>query len=305
MTRIRQSPPRLPGICPCCGQTESFNGQACQACGARQVSEPLARPDVLLPGLSRMILSLTTALTAVGIYLMVWLFGNDMKALRVLMVWVFGDQLKFTRELLRYDPKLPYYNIFSYDAWRLAFYLSVVVIPLALLSVWLARRAQRLIRERPAQYGGRRMTNATLAFATTLALIFTTVVITSLPRALEDRQARQAAATRATLYQLGHRLREYNEAYGRYPRDLAELEQFSRATLPQTDYWEKPIIYSPAAFIASRGTAPGFSDYKLISAGPDGLSGTADDIILQDGVILSTSDNDFSPGMPVPDKPAK
>ncbi|HWQ31643.1 MAG TPA: hypothetical protein VNQ79_02075 [Blastocatellia bacterium] len=300
--QLTKSFPAFSMVCPCCGQAGSFRNNHCTGCGARQVDEPLAKPDLLLPRLGGALLALSTALSGVVIFLLVWIFGNDMKVGRVLMVWVFGDSLKFTRDMIRIDPRLPYYNIFSYDAYRLAFYLSAVVIPLALLAAWQARRTQRLIHAQPAQFGGRRTASAAYALSLGLVLLFGAAAISSIPRAIENGRAKRVAATRATLYQLGRLLREYNEAYGRYPDDLAELQAFSGEQIPQLDYWEKQIIYSPAAFVASRDSAPGFSDYKLISAGPDGIAGTADDIILQDGLILSSSGDDGPSGLSVPDR---
>lgn len=292
-------------VCPCCGKAESFTDRHCPACGARQVDEPLARPDVRLPGLGNSLLALTVALISVAVFLVAWLFNNDMKVLRVLLVWVFGDGLKFTRDLLSLDPKLPYYRIFTWDAYRLAFYLSAVVIPLGLLSAWLARRARRLIQHQPALFGGLKLANAAFVLAMLMTVSFSAITISSIPRAIENGRAKHAAATRATMYQIGRLLHEYNETFGRYPDDLAELQAFSQEQIPQLDYWEKQIVYSPAAFVASRDSAPGFSDYRLISAGPDGVTGTADDIVLQDGVIVSSAGEDSIPGLSGSDKPSK
>lgn len=289
-------------VCPCCGQAEAFTEDHCSACGARQVDAPLAQPDVLLPRLGNSLLALAVALLAVVVFVLAWLFNNDLKVLRVLTVWVFGDSLKLTRDLLSLDPKLPYYRIFSYDAYRLAFYLFAAVIPLGLLSAWLARRARRLIQQQPTRFGGLKLANAALALALLMTVAFSAITISSIPRAIENGRAKRAAATRATMYQLGRLLHEYNETFGRYPDDLAELQAFSEEQIPQLDYWEKQIVYAPAAFVASRDSAPGFSDYRLISAGPDGVAGTPDDIVLQDGIIVSSAGDDSLPGLSGSDK---
>lgn len=278
----------------------TFNNACCQACGARQVNEPLAPPDVLLPRIGQALTALGMALLPVVVFLLSWLFGNDMKVGRVLLVWLFGDSLKATRNLLSVDPKLPYYNIFSYDAYRQAFYLSLVVIPLALLGIWLARRARRLIQTEPIRFSGRRMADAALMLSVTMMVVFSGVVISSVPRVIENYHARRAAATRATMYHVADLLHRYNEFYGRYPEDLIELQDFSNEPVSQLDYWQRKVVYAPAALVASRELAQGFSDYKLISAGADGVPGTADDIVLQDGVIVSSqadNDNLMLPGL--------
>src|SRR5581483_11862852 len=112
---------------------------------------------------------------------------------------------------------------------------------------------------------------------------------------IEQGREKHAAATRASMYQIGRVLREFNNTYGRYPEDRAELQAFSREPLPQLDYWENQISYTP-----------GFSDYKLVSPGPDGLLGTADDIVLQDGVIVSPgAESDLWFGFSAPEKSQK
>ncbi|HZS08947.1 MAG TPA: hypothetical protein VFD58_29190 [Blastocatellia bacterium] len=304
--KLQRGTPKAAMVCPCCGEAGSLEKAVCPACGARRVAEPLARPDALLPSLGGSLAALGASLAVIMAFLMAWVFGNDLKVGRVFVVWLFGDGLKVTREMLQLDPKLPYYNIFSYDAYRLASYLAVVMIPLSLLGVWLARRARRRIAADPVRFGGRRIANASMALSTMLTLAFSAAVISSIPRAIEQGREKHAAATRASMYQIGRVLREFNNTYGRYPEDRAELQAFSREPLPQLDYWENQISYTPGALVASRGSAPGFSDYKLVSPGPDGLLGTADDIVLQDGVIVSPgAESDLWFGFSAPEKSQK
>lgn len=240
------------------------------------------------------------------VFLMAWVFSNDMKVGRVLMVQVFGDNLKVTRNLLQLDPLLPYYRIFTFDAYRLAFYLSAVTLPLSLVALWLSQRARRQIRNRPAQFGGIRLANTALALSVILTMAFSAAVITSIPRAIERGREKHAAATRASMLQIGRVLRNYNDQFGRYPDNLEELQEFTREPLPQMDYWEKQLIYAPGALVASRETASGFSDYRMISAGPDEIIGTPDDIVMQDGMIVPVAAETELPSiLPYTDKPQK
>ncbi|MFN0121043.1 MAG: hypothetical protein ACKV2V_11130 [Blastocatellia bacterium] len=287
--------------CPCCGAPAAMPLTLCESCGARQVDQALSPPDRLLPSLGPAIGALIMPLSALVFFALMWVFGNDMKVGRALLAHAFGDRFKLTRDLLRLDPALPYYRIFSYDAMRLAFFLSLALIPLSMLGVWLARRARRRIRENPVGFGGWRMATTGLALSLVMLLGLSGAAISQIPQALEMRRERQAAATRAAMYQVARQLREFNHAHGRFPSDMAELQAFTREHLPQTDYWEIPLAYTPAALLASReNTASGFSDYKLVSAGHDGLPGTPDDIVLQNGIILSGPPESDLPGDPAP-----
>ena len=294
------------GVCPCCGQNAAPEQIICAVCGARRVDEPLVRPDRRLPSLGSSMTALCLVALVIIVFLMAWVFSNDMKVGRVLMVQVFGDNLKVTRNLLQLDPLLPYYRIFTFDAYRLAFYLSAVTLPLSLFALWLSQRARRQIRNRPAQFGGIRLANTALALSVILTMAFSAAVITSIPRAIERGREKHAAATRASMLQIGRVLRNYNDQFGRYPDNLEELQEFTREPLPQMDYWEKQLIYAPGALVASRETASGFSDYRMISAGPDEIIGTPDDIVMQDGMIVPVAaETELPLILPYTDKPQK
>jgi hypothetical protein len=287
--------------CPCCGQKIADAAAVCRSCGAERVAEPLAKPDNILPGQGASFAALAIPLLVITSFLVIWLFTNDMKVIRVAMVSLFGESLKSTRELLQLDPKLPFYRIFSFDAYRLSFYLSAVLLPLSLAGIWMARRARRLIQHNPAKFGGLRVANVSLTLSVLLTVVLSASVISSIPRLIETRQARQIAATRAGFYELQRHLLQYREKYGYYPTELSDLQKLPGVSLNQTDYWEKQIIYVPNAVVASTESASGFSNYQLVSAGPDGIVGNTDDIVLQDGVIVSSSAERELP-MPLPEK---
>ncbi len=275
-------------LCPCCGsESELEISGICCSCGARRVGEPLEPPEILLPSLGPSLTALAVALAIILLFTIFWLLGNDMKVLRSLLVWALGDGLKFTRGLLEADPDLPYYRIFSYDAYRLAFYLSAGLIPLSGIALWLGHRAWRLVRSEPGRFGGLRCAQLSFALSLGLFVTFTAVTISSIPRALEQGRAKKAAATRATLYQLQYLLKVYYRQYGTYPPELSWLQRVSKEPIPRLDYWEQAISYSTASVIASKNTPPGFSNYQLVSAGPDGVFDTPDDIVMRDDVIVN------------------
>lgn len=274
-------------ICPCCGQFREMAALACASCGARQIGEPLAPPSIILPRLGPALAAFACAIVIVVAFLAIWIFGNDMKVGRALLVSTLGDSVKLTQSLLKADPKLPYYRIFSFDAYRLAFILSFGLIPLSIVGVWLARRAALLAKNDPARFGGLSLANISLAMSACLFVVFSTAMITSIPGAIERGRAKRLAATRAMMYELHQQaLQKYYREYGSYPQDLSDLSRVSAESSPQNDYWERTFSYLPVGVIASKGRAVSFSNYKLVSAGPDGKFGTEDDIAMVDGVIV-------------------
>ena len=102
-------------------------------------------------------------------------------------------------------------------------------------------------------------------------------------------------------------LQKYYREYGSYPQDLTDISRVNAGNTPHDDYWATPLNYSPiGGVLASRGNAPSFSGYKLVSAGEDGKFGTPDDITMIDGIIVDNKpDNDgltfpFAPEKPRP-----
>jgi hypothetical protein len=291
-------------ICPCCGQSRQLESMVC-SCGARQVGAPLAPPEIRLPRLGPALVALAPPLLAVLVFGAFWIFGNDLKVGRVLLVEALGENTSFTRDWLRIDPNLPSYRIFAYDAYRLAFYLSVVLIPLSAIGLWLAQRARRLSQAQPTNVGGRRMAEASWALSLLLLVSVSASAISAIPSAIERGREKRLAATRASMYQLHEQLlRKYYREYGTYPQELTDLSRVSRTPVTGTDYWERVFNYAPVSVIAARGGPRGFSNYKLVSAGPDGEFGNEDDITMIDGVIVSTpSEPDLPTGWAAPTKP--
>ncbi|MFN0086046.1 MAG: hypothetical protein ACKVX9_11725 [Blastocatellia bacterium] len=269
----------------------------------------MAPPDVLLPRLGMSIGAATCIGIAVAAFLALWIFGGDAKVGRVFLVWMLGDGTRLTQSMLQADPKLPLYRIFNYDAYKAAFVISAATLPLSLFAMWLARRARQANLLDPARYGGRKMAQVSFALGAFLFVTFSVVDLSSLPGVIERGRARRLAATRAKMYELhAQALQKYYQEYGMYPQEMTDLSRINAEAAPQTDYWENAFEYAPipADDIASRGLAISFSGYKLVSAGPDGIFGTPDDVTMVDGVIVeSKPDPDLPKGMPAQEKPRR
>lgn len=292
-------------ICPCCGRIREISATECASCGARQVGDPLAPPDILMPKLGPAFAAFFCAISAIVVFLLTWIFINDMKVGRALLVSALGSSTKFTQSLLQIDGNLPYYRIYSYDAYRLAFLFSFGLIPFSIGGIWLARRATRLAKIDPARFGGLSLAKVSLATSIGLLVIFSAVMVTAIPGAIERGRAQRMAATRALMYELHQQaLQRYYKEYGSYPQDLFDLSRVSADSAPQADYWQHSFSYIPTGVIASKGSAVSFSNYKLVSAGPDGKFGTEDDITMVDGVIVNgSSDSDLPTTLLTPEKP--
>jgi hypothetical protein len=279
-------------ICPCCGSSHETTHEACPTCQARAVGEPMLQPATKLPGLGPALTALIVAVVVVLAFVATWLLGNDMKVARVLLVTALGESTTFTKSLLQLDPSLLQYRIFSFDAYQLACFMSLGLIPLSIVGMWLARRAMKLRKLNPLQFGGQRMAATALLLSMLWFVLFSAAGISSIPRALQRGRAKHMAAMRAQFYRMHNEaLNRYYAEFKTYPQELSDLRDFVPEVIPVTDYWGSAIRYSPTALIASKNGALGYSNYQLVSAGPDAMLGTADDIRMIDGVIVDASDD--------------
>lgn len=293
-------------LCPCCGHTHSVAALECNNCGARPVGEPLVPPAVVLPKLGPAFLAIGLVSALVIGFLAFWLFSNNMKVGRALLVLLLGDGFKLTRDLLVADPKLPLYRIFSWDAYRNAFFMSAFIAPLSLLGMRWAWRARQLAKQQPKEFGGLKIATASLVLATLLLVTFSTIGITGIPGAIARGRQRQMAATRVILYEQNAALKKYYREYGTFPGETTDLARVNVQATAPADYWEKPLKYAPFGTVASRNNAVGFSNFTLASAGPDGEFGTSDDIVMIDGIVVDKpSDTDLPASLLAPEKKAR
>jgi hypothetical protein len=289
---MNKKPLRDSMICPCCGKRREISSSECASCGARQVGLPLAKPDVLMPKLGPSFAALACGVIVIIVFLVTWAVGDDAKVGRVLLVWALGDGIELTRKLLEAEPKLPYYRIFTYNAYDLATSFSIGAIPLSIAGIWLARRARRLIKSDSASFGGLRIARFSFGLSIGLLIVFTAVGVSEIPRVITTGRAKRAAATRALMYELhAQGLQRYYKEYRVYPNELTDLSRVNASGTPQSDYWERSFEYQPVAGpTASKGAGLYVTDYKLVSAGPDGEFGTKDDITMIDGAVVESQD---------------
>ncbi|MFL6215768.1 MAG: type II secretion system protein GspG [Blastocatellia bacterium] len=169
--------------------------------------------------------------------------------------------------------------------------------PLALVPAWFALRALRLEKSDPDGYGGRRVAAATLTLAILGSAGMATYGISYIPRAIENYRIRRAAATEAKMHHIAAILEEYKAANNGYPDDIAAYKKLLNGEVP-ADYWEKAIRYQSYLEPLARNDGlrtPGkppiqYSTFELRSAGPDGIEGTDDDIIMRDGVFYTSAE---------------
>lgn len=286
-------------ICPCCGL--KFEGdllEGCKGCGARAVGPPLARPERELPAYGRAVL-----VTAAGALLLVTFASATGFALY--------EQDTFS---------LAFWSVVSAAetaAWRLKF----MMLPAALLSVWLGALLCRTIRREPQRFMGSRAAHLGLASSALVVFMMVTFIGVTVPERLRQRQRGIEAGIYAEGYTLQRALLEYRARYGTYPTDMRDL----RERLPDPDGRLAAALnsvdargYTPRADLASTlptkaktrrgrpaqmrraaldsasddGSADekvSFTNYEMRLPGEDKMLNTEDDWLMRDGVILKPS----------------
>ncbi|HYO92418.1 MAG TPA: hypothetical protein VEQ40_12310 [Pyrinomonadaceae bacterium] len=286
-------------ICPCCGlKFEGDLREGCKGCGARAVGPPLARPERELPAYGRAVL-----VTASGALLLATFASATLFALY--------EQDTFS---------LAFWSVVSAAetaAWR----LKLMLLPAALLSVWMGALLCRTIRREPQRFMGSHAAHAGLASSALVVLMMLTFIGVTVPERLRQRQRGIEAGIYAEGYTIQRALLEYRARYGTYPTDMKDL----RERLPDPDGRLAAALnavdsrgYTPRADLASTlptksktrrarpaqirraaldsttddGTADekvSFTNYELRLPGEDKLLNTEDDWLMRDGVILKPS----------------
>ena len=163
----------------------------------------------------------------------------------------------------------------------------------AVIPMWYAARAMRVARRDPEWYGGYGVAVATLTLAIIGGTVAATYGIANVPRFFDNRRARRDAATEAVFYHLKSQLEDYKHTYGSYPKNTQEIKIAVTESLP-ADYWGKTIKYKSQAEdmadISVGRTGLSVKNFELRSAGPDGIEGTDDDIIMRDGVFFTNAE---------------
>lgn len=245
-------------LCPCCGEQMRLGDADC-SCGARIVGEPLPESPFKVQRLG-------PAMTAVAL------------------------------------------TITSAAACRITLWMALGAIP----ATWFAWRAFRLAKRDPEGYGGRRVSAYTLAILLVAGSSLGIFEISRIPRYIEKRNIVPTMSTQAAILHSAGFLEEYKRLNGSYPNDSETLNK-AAGEAPPLDYWQRPIKYvsygefaamyssfptdtpghidvgAPIHDVPSVEDAPGieFHNFELRSAGPDGIFGTADDIVMRDGVFCT------------------
>ena len=167
----------------------------------------------------------------------------------------------------------------------------------AIVVLWSSWRALKLARREPDWYGGYRTAAATLTITVLASAVLGAYAVAHIPRAIDNWRTRQIAATQALCYHVKILLEDYKRIHNSYPKNAQEYEKALGESLP-LDYWEKSIKYQSYTEAIAEGTNPSSLqrtglppvNFELRSAGPDGKLGTADDVIMVDGIFYANSE---------------
>jgi type II secretory pathway pseudopilin PulG len=175
----------------------------------------------------------------------------------------------------------------------------------ALLAVILAVRAWRSVQQDPRHFGGQRLALVAFSLSTLLIIAVLGYIAAGIPKYLRTNVEKERAATRAQLYQVAIKLRQYKRLHGSYPPSLSALQVLATQSLVFKDRWDNTLRYQATTELAAEAgpnTRPlvmleeaeqanviGFNQYQLVSPGPDNKLGTADDLVMTDDVIVDPS----------------
>jgi len=286
-------------ICPCCGF--KFEGDlmaGCDACGARAVGPPLAKPQHELPSFGRAFL--------VGV------FGLAMLSVMV----------GFTiAALLQNGP-------ITADFWALvgagetaAWRLKWFALPVSMIVLFSGVRLSRSIKGSPLKFAGARMASAGLMTAAMVTFAMATLIGVTLPERWRQHRYSVEAGIQAPMLTIQRAQVEYQQRFGTYAGDLADLKDLKRLPDPDGSIAAAIAGIDPADYTATTEVAvsakPGrirstvfrnvsqvtdetprqavvFTNYTLRLAGEDKIRGNEDDWIIRDGMVMKVTDDPLS-----------
>ena len=191
-------------------------------------------------------------------------------------------------------PKLGY--AFGSVVFSLAGLLMFWIKPvglIALIGIYLGIRGLRSQKANPLHYGGRRLAITGVVIALLMVGLNTGLMIAGVPRAIRAFQGRRYHTTVANMEQLAGLLREYQHEYGSYPEELNDLRLITAGPINSGDFWDQEFRFTSTSLVAASTSHPQpLNSYEIRSSGADGIFGTADDIIMQDGHVILASDTD-------------
>jgi len=169
---------------------------------------------------------------------------------------------------------------------------------LSILVLWTSWRAMQLARRNPEWYGGYKTATTTFTLTLVASVGGAAYGITRIPQALDNYKLRQVMATRAEMYHfVNSTLAEYKRTHeGSYPKDAQEIKIALGESIP-ADYWDNRMKYSARTEgiadsepLSMRRYGIPNTNFELRSAGPDGIDGTDDDIIMRDGLFYTAAE---------------
>lgn len=267
----------------------------CKQCGARAVGEPLPKPSHELPSYGRaLILAVSGSL--------------------VVLVFVVQTLLAFVQ---RWSGSFGFWSWVAAGetaAWRLKW----VSIPVLFATIWLGRKLYRSILDRPTRFCGVKHARNGLLASSIVTLLIALLIGVTVPARLQHRRWAQQAAIRAQAYTIERALFEYRLKYKTFPADVNDLQEripdpygtlaAALAEIDRSAYHasadvaaigtEKPrslrgAVIRKASLSSTDDTPPGglsFTNYSLTLPGEDKITGTEDDWIVRDGMIMKHSD---------------
>lgn len=295
-------------ICPCCGlRFEGTLNEGCKACGALPVGEALPRPEFELPSYAR---SLLLAVTG------------------TLMVLVFLTQtiIAFAQRTPRgFTSHLALSSILSFDIWSwvvaaetAAWRLKWIAIPVTIAVLWGTRMIYRSMLKTPARFCGLRYARSGMLASALIPLLIAILIGVTVPERLRQREEGIQAASYALGYTIARAQLEYRAEFGTFAADLNDLRRLPDAdrsiatalknidpagyranaevaALPkQNPQPPRGAVIRNASLTTATDDTPSeglsFTNYELRLPGADKLSGTEDDLIVRDGVIMKASD---------------
>ncbi|HJP94717.1 MAG TPA: hypothetical protein VJ875_22335 [Pyrinomonadaceae bacterium] len=284
-------------ICPCCGF--KFHGalsSGCRQCGARAVGEPLPKPDHELPSYGRALL-LTVAGSLIALVFLVQTiiaFFQHWSGSFGFWSWVAAGETA---------------------SWRLK-WLSI---SLFIVTVWFGRNLYRSIKLQPDKFCGLKYARRGFFTSSTVVFLIALLIGVTVPARLEQRRLSKEAAMRAQGYAIERALTEYRIKYKTYPAEIKDLQERISdpdGTLTAALLNLDPSAYRPSADVAAVATEKSrrlrgavirnaslssatddtpsgglsFTNYVLRLPGEDKITGTDDDWIARDGMIMKLSD---------------
>jgi len=268
----------------------------CKQCGARAVGEPLPKPAHELPSYGRALVLAVSGALVILIFLTqtITAFVQHYSGSFGFWKWVAAGETA---------------------AWR----LKLISIPVLFVILWFGRKLYRSILLQPERFCGVKYAHRGLVASATVAMLIALLIGITVPARLEQRRQAQEAAISAQGWIIEAALTEYRIKYKTYPGDASELlerlpdpDGSLAAALKSADLssynataqmaavgTEKPrhlrgVVIRNASLTSATDDMPtgglSFTNYRLRLPGPDKITGTEDDWVVRDGMVMKLSD---------------